>query len=213
MDTHSAMNAGAAPRALCPRCERPVSTCLCGWCTPTANEVPVLILQHPLEVHQAKGSARLLQLSLHHCTTLVGEGLDPTALQALLWPHATDRQPVLLYPAHPDLPAPSVSAHDLPADQTRLVALDGTWRKSLRMLHLNPLLQSLPRLALQPQAPSRYLIRKAPRPGQLSTLEACCLALAQLERAPDRYLPLLASFDAFVAAQAARQRLPPPTPA
>ena len=80
--------------------------------------------------------------------------------------------------------------------------LDGTWRKSLKMLHLNPALQALPRLALQAQAPSRYLIRKAHHPDQLSTLEASCLALAQLEQAPDRYAPLLTAFSAFVGEQA-----------
>lgn len=191
-------------RTLCPRCGRPLKACLCAWITPTANEAPLLILQHPLEVRQAKGSACLLQLSLQHGHTLVGEAFDPMALQTWLSPsQAQAKQIVLLYPAHADLPAPSVSADDLEPAQTRLVVLDGTWRKSLRMLHLNPLLQTLPRLALQPDAPSRYLIRKAHRPDQLSTLEASCLALAQLEQAPARYAPLLAAFDAFVAAQAA----------
>lgn len=192
-----------AQRALCPHCERPLKACLCAWITPTANETPLLILQHPLEVHQAKGSARLLQLSLQRSQTQVGECFEPAALQAWLNPaHEATRQAVLLYPAHADLPAPSVSASELEPAHTRLVVLDGTWRKSLRMLHLNPLLQALPRLALQPDAPSRYLIRKAHRPDQLSTLEACCMALAELEQAPARYAPLLAAFDAFVANQA-----------
>ena len=192
----------SSQRLLCPHCERPLKACLCAWIAPTANETPLLILQHPLEVRQAKGSARLLQLSLRHGQTQVGERFDQAALQAWLNPpHLEPRQTVLLYPAHADLPAPSVSACELEPAHTRLVVLDGTWRKSLRMLHINPLLQALPRLALQPDAPSRYLIRKAHRPDQLSTLEASCLALAQLEQAPARYAPLLAAFDAFVAAQ------------
>ena len=33
---------------------------MCAWLRPTANAIEVLILQHPLEAHQAKGSARLL---------------------------------------------------------------------------------------------------------------------------------------------------------
>lgn len=206
----ASLDAGAR-RARCPRCERPLRVCLCAWIAPTANTTPLLILQHPLEVRQAKGSARLLQLSLQHCHTLVGEDFEPTVLQAGLHPPEDKaRQTVLLYPAHADLPAPSVSAAELVPERTRLVVLDGTWRKSLRMLHLNPLLQALPRLALQPDGPSRYLIRKAHRPDQLSTLEATCLALAQLEQAPARYAPLLAAFDAFVAAQAGFARPPVP---
>jgi DTW domain-containing protein YfiP len=192
-------------RVLCARCHRPQSACICAWATPTANEARVLILQHPLEVKQAKGSARLLQLSLQHAELHVGESFDPLDLQAWLdadkgsVPHT-----VLLYPAHPDLPCAHATLDGVSPGRVRLVVLDGTWRKSLKMLHLNPALQALPRLALQPDAPSRYLIRKAHRPDQLSTLEATCLALAQLEAAPDRYTPLLTAFSAFVKAQAQR---------
>lgn len=63
----------------------------------------------------------------------------------------------------------------------RLVVLDGTWRKSRRMLWANPALQRLPRLALDDVPPSRYAIRKAHAPHQLSTLEAVECALRQLE--------------------------------
>ena len=81
--------------------------------------------------------------------------------------------------------------------------LDGTWRKSRKMLYLNPLLQQLPRLALQDMPASRYRIRTAHKPDQLSTLEATCAALAQLEGSAAPFLPLLAAFDGFVAQQLA----------
>jgi DTW domain-containing protein YfiP len=83
----------------------------------------------------------------------------------------------------------------------RLVVLDATWRKSRKMLHQNPALQRLPRLALDEVPQSRYAIRKAHAPGQLSTLEATCAALAQLEGDTTRWQPLLAAFDGFVAQQ------------
>jgi len=79
--------------------------------------------------------------------------------------------------------------------------LDGTWRKSRKMLYLSPPLQQLPRLSLQGLPPSRYSIRKAHRPGQLSTLEATCAALAQLEGHAEKFQPLLTAFDGFVAQQ------------
>ena len=65
----------------------------------------------------------------------------------------------------------------------RLVLLDGTWRKSRKMLWANPLLQALPRLALHHVPASRYAIRKAHAPHQLSTLEATQQALRHLEPA------------------------------
>jgi DTW domain-containing protein YfiP len=195
-----------ARRLLCARCERPERACLCAWITPTPNDTSVLILQHPLEVRQAKGSARLLQLSLRHCQVRVGEAWDGQALRHMLDAPGPQGQPVrnvLLYPDTGPVATPAPVQDQLMPSALRLVVLDGTWRKSLKMLHLNPPLAALPRLALPAQGPSRYLIRKAHRPDQLSTLEAACLALARLEQQARRYEPLLTAFDAFVSAQGA----------
>ena len=184
-------------RPTCPQCARPLRTCLCRWVTLVDNRVDVLILQHPLEVHQAKGSAVLLQRSLARSQLSTGEQFNAADLETLL--HAGGRTSVLLYPDDPE----TVQAVDNPpvppeAERLRLVVLDGTWRKSRKLLHLNPALQRLPRLALTEPPPSQYTIRKAHRPDQLSTLEATCLALAQLEQAPERYAPLLTAFSGFV---------------
>ncbi|AIY39256.1 DTW domain containing protein [Collimonas arenae] len=168
----------------------------------------VLILQHPLEVHNAKGSVRLLNLSLPHSEVLVGETFAEPLLRLRL---AQDgKQSILLYPDSSEdeglkLPIPPVLDATLLQDPTglRLVVLDGTWRKSRKMLYLNPLLQTLPRLPLRNPPPSLYAIRKAQAPGQLSTLEATCYALTQLERSEQKYQPLLNAFTGFVAQQSA----------
>jgi len=197
-------------RPRCPRCRRPLATCLCAWVRPTANTVPVWVLQHPLERDQAKGSLPLLALSLARCHGLeAGAGLadvlagltagtdrgDPTRPPALLLYPAEAGHPV----ARPPLPLRDPAA-------TRLLVLDGTWRKTRRLLHEHPALAALPRWPL-PDAPATTpyaAIRRAPRPGQLSTLEAVCHALAALEGDPVRYTPLLAAFAGWVAEQAAR---------
>lgn len=191
-------------RAVCAACLRPQATCICRFVTPTSTDCEVLILQHPLEVHHAKNSARLLHLSLPGSRLVVGEVFDDAALQDLM-PH--DKTTVLLYPptafeGHA-APAPLDPAQLGKPQRLRLVVLDATWRKSRKMLHQNPALQRLPRLALDEVPQSRYAIRKAHAPGQLSTLEATCAALAQLERHAERWQPLLAAFDAFVAGQMA----------
>lgn len=183
-------------RALCTQCGRPLTACLCRWVRTCDNKVPVLILQHPLEVTQAKGSARLLTLSLARNTVLVGEQFDPAVLEALLSRHCA-----LLYPGAPGEPLPTGPLD--PPEQ--LVVLDSTWRKSRKMLYLNPALQALPRVVLHDPPSSRYRIRKAHGPQQLSTLEATCRALQQLERRAQPYDELLAAFDGWVADQSARQ--------
>jgi DTW domain-containing protein YfiP len=190
------------PRAICPICQRPARACICCWIAPTANLSDVLLLQHPLEVGNAKNSLRLLEMSLARRTVVVGEQFAPGVLEEMLEGPAPGRaQPLLLYPDMPGIPS-GASAFDV-SQPLRLVVLDATWRKSRKMLALNPALQALPRLALQAPPPSRYLVRKAHRAGQLSTLEAVCHALAQLEGDQGRYLPLLDAFDGFVAGQMA----------
>lgn len=184
---------------MCAACLRAQSACICRWVRPLSSRAGLLILQHPLEVRNAKNSARLLHLCLPGSRLEVGEAFPD--LHALL--HADGRVPVLLYPATGE-PAPALDV-DLMAqpDRLRLVVLDATWRKSRKMLHLNPLLQSLPRLALRDVAPSAYRIRKAHAAHQLSTLEAAVQALAQLDDNSARYQPLLSAFDGFVQQQAA----------
>lgn len=192
----------APVRARCERCLRPRSACICAWIDPVAGATSLLILQHPMEVAHAKGSARLLHLSVAGSVMVTGEVFEPRALHALL--HGDGRVPLLLYPALAGeralgVPAPpALLALDDPA-QLRLVVLDGTWRKSRKMLFQNPLLHALPRFPLTEAPATHYAIRKAHAPDQLSTLEASCLALARLEQAPQRYARLLERFDDFVA--------------
>ncbi|NVI81727.1 DTW domain-containing protein [Janthinobacterium rivuli] len=194
----------SAKRARCPACLRAASSCICRWIAPVAHAVDVLILQHPLEVHNAKGSARLLHLSLPNSRMLTGEQFAPDTLAGLL----AGKHNVLLYPDTPGdrslgiAPPPALDPAIL-LDPTllRLVVLDATWRKSRKMLYLNPLLQQLPRLPLRDTPASHYLIRKAHAPDQLSTLEATCYALMQLEQDEARFVPLITAFDGFVAQQ------------
>lgn len=193
-------------RPTCPRCLRPQSTCICSFVTPTPHTAKVLILQHPLEVHEAKNSARLLQLSLPGSRVAVGETFGPAALDALL---AEPRYNLLLYPPTQHeghaVPAPLDTSQLKDPSQVRLIVLDATWRKSRKMLHLSTALQTLPRLSLNDMPASAYTIRKAHKPGQLSTLEATCAALAQLEGDPEKFAPLLQAFSGFVAQQMARR--------
>lgn len=168
-------------RPRCPRCLHPLSTCLCELVRPVENRTGLLILQHPLEEHQAKNTARLLHLCLARSELRVGERFD----EAVALEDA-----VLLYPGEGGVPWP-----DQPP--RRLVVLDGTWRKSRKMLALNPALRALPRLSWAEPPASRYAVRKAQKPEQLSTLEAAALALQQLDGID--YGPLWTAFEGLMA--------------
>ncbi|MFK3736635.1 tRNA-uridine aminocarboxypropyltransferase [Massilia sp. TN1-12] len=196
-------------RATCVACLRAQSDCICRWAAPVDAAVELLVLQHPLEVRNAKNSARLLHLCLPGSRLAVGEAFDADELARLL--EESGKTPILLYPDTPGdaargiAPPPALDEALLAQPSLlRLVVLDGTWRKSRKMLYLNPALQRLPRLALRDVPPSGYRIRKAHAPHQLSTLEAAAHALGQIDNDPARYRPLLAAFDGFVQQQAAK---------
>jgi DTW domain-containing protein YfiP len=208
-------------RARCPHCHRALRTCICALAQTVPHEAEVLILMHPLEVHEAKGTGHLLHLCLPRSRVLVGEQWPADALHAALhgdWAlpgQDSARHSLLLYPetdtqdaalglqAAAPLPQPWPCA----ARQLRLVIIDGTWRKSRKMLYLNPALQALPRLPLHDVPASGYAIRKAQQPGQLSTFEAAALALAQLEgwgQAGQAAQALARVFESFVAGRMQR---------
>lgn len=206
-------------RARCAQCLRPARTCLCALVRPVPHRVQLLVLQHPEEELQAKGTGRLLHLCLPASRLAVGEAFDTAMLQTLL--HApwqagdTPRQPLLLYPDTPHgdqlglAPAAPWPDPAPPPEGWRLVVLDATWRKSRKMLYLNPSLQSLPRLALSDLPPSRYgALRKAHAPGQLSTLEAAACALAQLDAQGPSLQPLHHAFEGLLALHAGHRPAP-----
>ncbi len=164
------------------------------------------MLQHPSEQHHAKGTVRLLELSLLQCQRWVGEQFDALKLSAWL-----TRGTALLYPVS------AGATLDAPLAETavpccRLVVLDGTWRQSRQLLQLNPGLQALPRFALASPPPGQYRIRKSQRQLQRSTLEATCLALASLEARPAHYAPLLLAFEGWVTELESQQGLGPTRP-
>ena len=169
---------------------------------PLANRVELLILQHPTEARNAKNSVALMSLGLKNHHICIGESFDANQLHEQLY--ANSKQPLLLYPSTPDekslglqTPAPLPNLDQLSPETIRLIVLDATWRKSRKMLYLNQALQQLPRFQLVNPPPTIYKIRKADSENQLSTLEASCYALQQLEPGSD-YGALLGAFRRFV---------------
>lgn len=195
-----------AKRPICSTCARPLRNCICALVKPVANLVEVLILQHPDETPNSKNTAGLLHLSLKNTQLRIGESFAAADLNG--WLFADQKQPLLLYPEITEYealglaaPQPPLTAEQLTPSQLRLVVVDATWRKSRKMIYLNAALQSLPRMTLAETPESIYKIRKAHSENQLSTLEASCYALQQLEKHKVDYAPLLTAMSLFVAQQ------------
>jgi DTW domain-containing protein len=194
-------------RQLCSACLRPKITCICHLVSRVDTDIEVLILQHPLEVAETKGTARLLHLSLPNSKLLTGELFVDAVL-------ISPKNTILLYPITAEDHSLGIeSPPELPAnwlnqlDNIRLIIIDGTWRKSRKILCKNQYLQTLPRLVLDDLPARQYTIRKARKPHQLSTMEAATAALAQLEGDMVKYASLnhaFSEFNALIAAQMKR---------
>lgn len=185
-------------RPTCARCLRASSACICDCAETVEHLCEVLILQHPDEARHIKSSGRLLHLCLPHSQIEIGLAFEPSHLNAIL--QLDGKQNVLLYPEtespQTERNSPSIW-QEFPVTQLRLIILDASWRQSRVMLKANPQLQSLPRMGLRETPNSRYVIRRAHKADQLSSLEACAYALQILEPENDHCLKLLDAFDRF----------------
>jgi DTW domain-containing protein YfiP len=174
-------------RDLCLQCQRPICACICPFISKTNNKTPILVLQHPSEVKQSKGTVALLQRSLSACQVLIGEDFsDNIELVELLEHHNA----LLLYPGElaQEL-LETVNKLDVENNQTvdrkplLLIIIDGTWKKAYRIFMLSKNLHSLTQAFLPDFLANNgnYLIRKVAKKNALSSLEATCYALALLE--------------------------------
>jgi len=168
-----------------------------------------VILMHPHEFKRIKANTgRLTHLCLADSEIHLGESFENhDAVQALI--DDPQNYPVLLYPGKDSVDLSAAGSKELGAGspenpgsnstlqalrfqltQRRLVVflLDATWRLVRPMLRLSPNLQRLPRIMFSNAAPSRYVIKRQPEPGCLSTLEATHELLLALDRSGlDRY--------------------------
>ncbi|HET8541799.1 MAG TPA: tRNA-uridine aminocarboxypropyltransferase [Anaeromyxobacter sp.] len=180
-------------REICLRCLRPSAFCVCAALRPVASPTRVILLQHPREARLAICSAWLTRLALENAELHRGVRFEDHPRVA---PLARAPGTALLYPGPGAVPAGDA------APPRALVVIDGTWPQSERMLRDNPALAALPRIAVPQGAPSGYAgLRREPAPDRLSTIEAVALALGALERAPERYAPMVEAFRRSVALQ------------
>ncbi len=210
-----ALPIGFEPRTLCSRCKRPTRVCYCAHLTSIDTQTRVVFIQHPREEGVAIGTARIAHLCLPNSELHVGVDFrDSSALQRAL--SDPEHPAALLYPSEG---AVDVFAHP-PLSPVTLVVVDGTWWQAKKLIRANPELARLPRYAFRAPTPSEYRIRREPDAAYVSTIEALVHVLGVLERAPERFRPLLVPFRAMVDTQVAfattvastRHRSRPPRP-
>lgn len=170
---------------MCYRCNWPQPHCWCGSITPMPTRTKFVILMHPYEYKRVKANTgRLTHLCLADSELHLGIGFDEhEAVQALI--NDPRNFPVLLYPGRDsrDLSKGELPVADLAGRRLVVFLLDATWRLVRPMFRTSLSLQRLPRIMFTNAAPSRYIIKRQPEPGCLSTLEATHELLCALDRA------------------------------
>lgn len=151
-------------RPTCYTCFRPTSHCVCGLVTPFTAHCGILILQHPNEWRKYYSTVKLVQRAVRNSACLRGVIFDENMLKKRL----NSREVYLLYPG-----ANAANCEEvlLNADST-VVVIDGTWDEAGKIVYRNPILKTLPRLSFAKKLCSNYRIRKEPKEGCLSTVEA-----------------------------------------
>lgn len=149
---------------------RPKQHCLCSEIQPFETRTEFVILIHPKEVKKVRnGTGRLAHLCLANSRLIMGESFtqDPVVNGLLQDP---ENATALLYPGES-----AVSAEEIrfPSDKKPVVfIMDGSWSGAQKMMRLSENLHGLPRIKIDPETPSRFLIRRQPNPQCLSTIES-----------------------------------------
>ena len=157
---------------------------------------------HPKEFrHQKCTTGRLTCLNLANSEIVPGIDFgNDVRVRALT--DDPSNYPVLLYPGEGARPVGDAGLTSALGTRRLVVFLvDATWHCSRTVVRYNPLLLRLPRLAIQPTSPSRFVIKRQPAAGCLSTIEAVHELLLSLDAVGlDTYTDtgrLLAAFHAM----------------
>ena len=197
---------GPEYRPYCYTCRKPSVACLCREAQVVPCPFRVIVLQHPREFRRPVGTARILRICLPRAEILVGPNFHRHALYRELLSGDT-LAPIVLFPSPEAHSADDFDAGAYSGDlEPTLILLDGTWTEAKSLWRDHPEMWGWPRVRIDGAPPSRFRIKRQPRPGYLSTVEATAELLERLEKAPGKYDPLRDLFSSMVEFQIARTK-------
>ncbi len=192
----------------CIQCRSPQALCYCSLITPFASTPRFVILIQKREARRSIATGRMTHLSLEN--SCFYRGTDFTEHEEVNALIADSRNAcALLYPGLSAIDLSTCTALQrqsvFPGDKQPVVfLLDATWAQAKRMRRFSLNLQKLPMVSFQPTAPSRFKVRKQPKPHCVSTIEAVHQVIELFGAEPSRpHDGLLRVFDSLVQRQLA----------
>ena len=162
-------------RHLCTTCFQPSYGCYCAEVKPFDPLMKFMILIHPIEVRRRIATGRMSHLCLQGSELIRGRDYSENAAVNRVVDDP-DTHSVVLYPGRGSANLTEMSLDEraalFPRDKKLAVfVIDGTWATARPMIRSRNLV-SLPRVCFTSSTPSRFRVRKQPKPGCFSTIEA-----------------------------------------
>lgn len=154
--------------------------CLCNDVKALDLSTRLVVITHKKELKSTSNTGRLAALALKNSEVRIrGDEAGPMDTVGMFTP---GRRAFILFPSESAevLDADFVARNPGPYD---LLAPDGTWHQSSKMIRREPVLQGVPHVKLAAGAPSRYQLRREPNAMSFATFEAIARALGVLEGA------------------------------
>lgn len=168
--------------------------CVCPLVPRLELATRLVVVMHWREANTTTNTGRLAALALPNSEVRVrGVAGERDVTEGIVAP---GRRTLLLFPG-PDAVALEPGFSDRFPGPYTLVVPDGTWRQARKVATREPSLAGALRVQLEDAGDSAYRLRRAPRTGALSTMEAIARALGVLE-GPHAQAPLEALFRVMV---------------
>ena len=173
-------------RAVCYRCYRPESSCMCDYIVPVETETRFVILMHPKEFRKTKnGTGHFTHLSLPNSEIHIGVDFSKhTTINKII--NDPENSCFVLYPHKTSINLNERSIGE--ESKKRIVFLiDSTWPCSRAILTASPNIDNLQKVSFSHTEVSGFTFKQQPKAYCLSTMEStlCVLKLLNEHRVED----------------------------
>lgn len=163
-------------RTICRSCSQPSFSCFCGHIKSFDPKISFVILIHPIEAVRRIATGRMSHLCLQNSYLIKGQDYSNDQLVNQLI-EDTDYESVILYPGQKSKDVSKISDVEKrnlfnSEKKLRVFVIDGTWATAKKMVRQSTNLHALPRICFSSDKPSTFRVRKQPRAGCFSTIEA-----------------------------------------
>lgn len=163
-------------RELCLKCRQPNFSCYCSTIQKFDPQIKFVILIHPIEVRRRIATGRMAHLCLDRSHLIKGENYsENNEVNDII--EDPKNHSIVLYPG-----PLATNLTYLPTEQRLSIkpngkdlvvfVIDGTWNTARKMISKSENIKALPRICFSPDKPSNFRVRKQPRAGCVSTIEA-----------------------------------------